>query len=391
MDNCIPIKGILPSHFLALILTLVSLCLSAQAAVKTEQWGKTPEGTTVRLFTLTDETLCVRLTEYGARIVSLEAPDKYGHTADIVLGYSNLEQYLNDPKDFFGSIVGRFGNRIAKGTFALDGKTYHVPLNNNGNALHGGTHGFSSKVWQGRAINGNAVEFSLVSPDGDMGFPGTLTVHVRYTLLENKLRIDYSSETDKTTIINLTNHTYFNLAGESSGDILSQQLQIEADGFTPVDSTLIPTGAVVPLHGTPLDFRRLTAIGSRIDVDNEQLHIAGGYDHNFVLKGAIDTLRKVAFALDPMSGRTLTVLTTEPGVQFYSGNFLNGAMKGYSGRLYEKHAGFCLETQHFPDSPNRPNFPSTVLHPGKSRSSVTVFIFGINLVEHDVRTSKSSY
>jgi len=376
MNNCIPIESNAPSYVCIVILTLVSLCLSAQAGVKSEQWGKTPEGVAVRLFTLSSGTLRVRLTKYGARIVSLEAPDKYGHRADIVLGYNNLDQYLNDPKDFFGAIVGRFGNRIAKGAFVLDGETYHVPMNNNGNALHGGTHGFSSKVWQGRAMDHNAVEFTLVSPDGDMGFPGTLTVHVRYTLLENNLRIDYSSETDKTTIINLTNHTYFNLAGESSGDILQQELQIKADRFTPVDSTLIPTGSVAPVEGTPLDFHHLTAIGLRIGAHDEQLRVAGGYDHNFVLNGATGTLREAAFAVDPASGRTLTVLTTEPGVQFYSGNFLTGTMKGYSGKFYKKHAGFCLETQHFPDSPNRPEFPSTVLHPGKHKSSLTIFILG---------------
>lgn len=355
----------------------MTLCLglSAKAAVTSETWGTTHEGE-VKLFTLTSPQLRVRVTEYGARIVSVEAPDRNGKRADIVLGYNNLAQYVNDPKDFFGAVVGRYGNRIAKGRFSLEGKTYQVPLNSNGNALHGGPRGFSSRVWHGRRVGKDAVEFTLVSADGDMGFPGTLTVHARYTLDANRLRIDYTAETDKSTVVNLTNHSYFNLAGEASGDILSQKIRLQADRFTPIDATLIPTGALAPVEGTPFDFRRLTPIGSRINADDEQLHVAGGYDHNFVLDGHSSTLHEGAFAVDPWSGRTLKVLTTEPGVQFYSGNFLAGTNRGYSGAMYAKHAGFCLETQHFPDSPNHAGFPSTVLKPGHPMRSTTIFLFG---------------
>lgn len=358
-----------------LLAALVVTGTTTSAAVTAKKWGDTPQGE-VKLFTLTSPELKVELTEYGARIVSVEAPDRSGKRADVVLGYNNLAQYVNDPKDFFGAIVGRYGNRIAKGTFSLDGKTYRIPLNNNGNALHGGPRGFSSRVWKGKVAGEDAVEFTLISADGDMGFPGALTAHVRYTLQHNRLRIDYRAETDMPTVVNLTNHSYFNLAGESSGDILGQRIRIDADRFTPIDATLIPTGEIKPVAGTPLDFRKLTAIGARIQADDQQLMLAGGYDQNFVLNGAAGTLREAAFAVDPKSGRTLTVLTTQPGVQFYSGNFLSGANRGYGGTLYAKHAGFCLETQHFPDSPNHLGFPSTVVRPGKPFISTTVFVFG---------------
>ncbi|MDE1178057.1 MAG: galactose mutarotase [Edaphobacter sp.] len=354
---------------------LLGLGTRAQAAVTSERWGAASDGE-VKLFTLTSPQLRVQLSEYGARIVSVEAPDKSGKRADVVLGYNNLAQYVEDPKDFFGAVVGRYGNRIAKGQFSLDGKTYQVPLNNKGNALHGGTRGFSSKAWHGSAVGENAVEFTLVSPDGDMGFPGTLTAHVRYTLDAGKLRLDYTAETDKPTVINLTNHTYFNLAGEASGDVLKQEIRLNASSFTPIDATLIPTGRILPVAGTPLDLRHMTPIGAHINADDEQLHLAGGYDHNFVINGKSGTLREAAFAVDPQSGRTLRVLTTQPGVQFYSGNFLTGTNHGHSGKLYRQHDGFCLETQHYPDSPNHHNFPSTTLKPGHPMHSTTIFVFG---------------
>jgi len=319
----------------------------------------------------------VLLTEYGARIVSIDTPDRQGKTADIVLGYNNLAQYLSDPKDYFGAVVGRYGNRIAQGTFPLARHVYHIPINNNGNALHGGPEGFSSKVWKGKVLGKDQVEFTLLSPDGDMGFPGALTVRVSYTLQEHQLRIEYEASTTRPTVINLTNHSYFNLAGQASGDILQQELRIGADRFTPVDSSLIPTGKLAPVRGTPFDFRRLTPIGQRINEANEQLEHAGGYDHNYVLNGNLRALRVAAYAVDNVSRRTLTVLTTEPGVQFYSGNFLDGSAKGFTGKPYEKHAGFCLETQHFPDSPNHPDFPTTTLQPGATIHSITVFEFGI--------------
>lgn len=360
---------------------LVAILVSssfAKGAVKIEEWGKTPAGETVKLYTLSDASVRVRLTEYGARIVSVDAPDRRGQTSDVVLGYNDLEQYVSDPKDYFGATIGRVGNRIAKGSFSLSGTEYHVPLNNNGNALHGGTVGFSNKVWRGSAEGHNKVEFTLISPDGDMGFPGILTVHVRYTLMSALLRIDYEAKTTKSTVVNLTNHTYFNLAGEASGNILGQRLHIAADRITPIDATLIPTGSLDAVANTPFDFRKLTAIGDRIDEDSEQLQRAGGYDHNYVLNGEPGMLRKAAFVIDPASGRTLTVLTSEPGLQFYSGNFLSGTSKGYSGTAYQKHAGFCLETQHFPDSPNHANFPSTVLKPGATLRSTTELVFGID-------------
>jgi aldose 1-epimerase len=293
---------------------------------------------------------------------------------DVVLGYDTLEEYLADTKTYFGAIVGRYGNRIAKGAFTIDGKTYEVPKNNNGNSLHGGTLGFDRMVWQGRAI-ADGVEMTLVSKDGDQGYPGTMTAHVRYTVHHNALRIDYSMTTDKTTVVNLTNHAYFNLAGEGSGTILSEEMMIAADKFTPVDAGLIPTGELAPVEGTPFDFRKPTVIGERINDNNEQLKIAGGYDHNWVLRGATGETKTAARSYDPGSGRVLTVTTTEPGVQFYSGNFLDGSFKGKSGVAYTKNSGLCLETQHFPDSPNHPSFPTTLLKPGETRHSMTTFTF----------------
>jgi aldose 1-epimerase len=350
--------------------------VTARAQVTSQDWGSTPEGH-AKLFTLTSRDLQVQIVEYGARIVSIKAPDRNGHRVNVVLGYNNIAQYVSDPKDFFGAVVGRYGNRIAKGTFSLDGKSYQIPVNNNGNALHGGPQGFSSKLWHGTAIGTNAVELTLTSADGDMGFPGTLHASVRYTLTGNRLRLDYHAETDHPTVVNLTNHSYFNLAGEASGNILSQEIRLAADSFTPIDATMIPTGEIHRVSGTAFDLRRLIPIGEKINASDNQLHLAGGYDHNFVLRGNSGTLREAAYALDPASGRTLTVLTTQPGVQFYSGNFLSGLNRGSGGILYAKHAGFCLETQHFPDSPNHPSFPSTVLRPGKAFSSTTVFIFGV--------------
>ena len=366
----------LHSVLLGSLLLAPTAAATAHAQIASQDWGPTAQGH-AKLFTLKSHDLQVQIVEYGARIVSIQAPDRNGHRVNIVLGYNNIAQYVSDPKDFFGAIVGRYGNRIAKGAFSLDGKSYQIPANNNGNALHGGPQGFSSKLWHGTPMGTDAVELTLTSTDGDMGFPGTLHASVRYTLTGNRLRIDYRAETDHPTIVNFTNHSYFNLAGESNGDILSQKIRLSADSFTPIDATMIPTGEIRPVSGTAFDLRRLTPIGEKINANDNQLRLAGGYDHNFVLRGASGTLREAAFALDPASGRTLTVLTTQPGVQFYSGNFLSGINRGSGGSLYAKHAGFCLETQHFPDSPNHPSFPSTVLRPGKAFSSTTVFIFGV--------------
>jgi aldose 1-epimerase len=354
----------------------LALTAAAHAGVTKTAWGKTAEGTPVELYTLTDADLTVTITTFGARVVSIIAPDRAGKKADVVLGYNNVGQYEKDTSTYFGSIVGRYGNRIAKGTFSIDGKTYHIPLNNNGNALHGGPGGFSTKVWTGKEIP-EGVEMTLVSPDGDMGFPGALTVHVRYELVGKSLRILYSAATTKPTVINVTNHSYFSLSGEGTGTILGDELMIPADKYTPTDAGLIPTGELAPVQGTPFDFRKPTAIGARIGEDNVQLKQAGGYDHNFVLNASGPGLHVAGEVYDPKSGRTLKVTTTEPGVQFYSGNFLDGTLKGKSGSLYAKNFGLCLETQHFPDSPNEPKFPSTTLLPGHTMHSETVFTFGV--------------
>jgi aldose 1-epimerase len=348
----------------------------AHGAVSKAAWGKTADGKPVEIYTVSDADLTVKITTFGARVVSIEAPDRNGKKADVVLGYDNVGQYESDTGTYFGSIVGRYGNRIAKGTFSIDGATYHVPTNDHGQALHGGPGGFSTKVWTGTEIP-DGVEMTLVSPDGDMGFPGTLTLHVRYTVEGKSLHIRYAATTTKPTVINVTNHSYFNLAGNGKGTILNEVLMIDADRYTPVDSVLIPTGELAPVAGTPFDFRKPTPIGARIDVPNEQLKIAGGYDHNFVLNAKGDGLHLAAKAYDPESGRTLTVTTTEPGVQFYSGNFLDGTKTGKYGVAYPKHAGFCLETQHFPDSPNEAKFPTTLLRPGQTMHSETVFTFGV--------------
>ena len=347
----------------------------AHGAVTSAPWGNA-DGKPVELYTLTDADLTVKITTFGAHIVSIEAPDRNGKRADVVLGFKNLGGYQADTKTYMGSVVGRYGNRIAKGAFSLDGTTYHVPTNDHGNALHGGTTGFDRKVWTGQKT-ANGVELTLVSPDGDMGFPGQLTAHVHYTLEGKSLKIEYSATTTKPTVLNLTNHSYFNLGGEGSGDVLNQVVMLNAARYTPVDTTLIPTGQLAPVAGTPFDFTKPMPMGAHINDANDQLKIAGGYDHNFVLNGSGGGLREAAKVVDPASGRTLTVSTTEPGVQFYSGNFLDGTVHGASGAAYGKHAGFCLETQHFPDSPNHPSFPTTELKPGQTMHSETVFSFGL--------------
>ena len=356
--------------------SLLAVSSIAHAATKVEPWGKTPAGQPVQLYTLTDSDLTVQITNFGAHVVSIQAPDRHGNKADVVLGYKDLAGYLQDKKTYMGSIVGRYGNRIAKGTFSLDGNAFHIPTNDHGNALHGGTVGFDRKVWTGHEIP-NGVDLTLVSPDGEMGFPGQLTVHVRYTLESHSLHINYSATTTKPTVLNLTNHTYFNLSGEGSGSILNEIMMIPADRYTPVNATLIPTGQLAPVAGTPMDFRQPTPIGTRIGEPFEQLKIAGGYDHNYVLNDATSGgLHLAAKVVDPDGGRTLTVTTTQPGVQFYSGNSLAGPV-GASGKPYTKNTGFCLETQHFPDSPNQPSFPSTTLNSGQTLHSETVFTFGV--------------
>jgi aldose 1-epimerase len=360
------------------VLLSVIVCangLTANSQVRKAWFGQTPDGTPVDIYTLANGKLEARIMTYGGIVVSLRVPDRRGTMDDVVLGYDSLDKYIANNSPHFGALIGRYGNRIAHGKFTLDGKTYLLPKNDGDNTLHGGPHGFDTVVWKGKAIQ-NGVEMTYVSPDGDQGFPGILTTVVRYTLEGSGLRIEYSATTDRDTVVNLTNHSYFNLAGQSNGDILKHQLQINGSRFTPVDSTLIPTGELRPVAKTPFDFHTPHAIGERINADDEQIRYGRGYDHNWVLDSEGSKLAEAAEAYDPSSGRTLKVLTTQPGLQFYSGNFLDGSITGKGGRGYGKRYGFCLETQHFPDSPNHPNFPSTELKPGENYHSMTVFEFG---------------
>lgn len=344
--------------------------------MKKSLWGKTKDGADVQLFTLTSGDIEVRLMDFGAHLVSVRTPDRTGKMADVVLGFDSLEPYLKGGNGYQGALVGRFANRIAKGQFTIDGATYQIPINNGPNALHGGPVGFDRYVWKAEEV-ADGVEFTHVSPDGDMGFPGTLTAKVRYTLKGNTLRLDYSATTDKPTVLNLTNHCYFNLRGDDQGDILDHVVELAADHYTPVGAGQIPTGDIAAVAGTPLDFRAPHGVGERINSDFEQLTMARGYDHNFVVSGPAGTLRRAARVTEPEHGRTLTVETTEPGVQFYSGNFLNGTVTGRHGKKYEPRTGLCLETQVFPDAPNHPNFPNSVLRPGETFQSTTTFTFGV--------------
>jgi aldose 1-epimerase len=344
-----------------------------------QPFGRTPEGADVDIFTLRgDSPTTVRITNFGGAIVSVEAPDRNGKLADVVLGFPHLTGYVED-RSHQGALVGRYANRIGKAQFTLEGKTYKLAANNGPNHLHGGISGFGRKVWGARVVNGahgESLELSLLSPDNDEGYPGSLNVKVVYSLkADGGLEMDYSATTAKTTVVNLTNHAYFNLAGEGTGDILGHELLLEADQFTPVDATLIPTGELRAVKGTPLDFTKPTLIGARIDDPYEQLAKGGGYDHNWVVRGAPGKLRLAARVTEPKSGRVLEVLTTQPGIQLYTGNFMDGSMKGKSGGAYTRRGAFCLETQHFPDSPNQPKFPSTVLKPGETYHEVTVYRF----------------
>jgi aldose 1-epimerase len=339
----------------------------------------TVNGAPIERFTMKNSHgVTVQAITYGGIITSITAPDRQGVAADIVLGFDSIDGYLKD-HPFFGAIIGRYGNRIAKGRFTLDGQTYKLATNNGPNHLHGGVRGFDKVVWQAEPLAGkNGVVFSRTSPDGEEGYPGTLAVRVSYELTDqNQLIVEYRATTDKATPVNLTQHTYFNLAGAASGDITGQSLMLNADRFTPVDGTLIPTGEIANVEGTPFDFRRPTAIGARIAQPHPQLKHGQGYDHNWVLNRSGDGLQMAAIATDPVSGRTLEVTTTEPGIQFYAGNFLDGTIIGKAGHVYKHRAGFCLETQHFPDSPNQPGFPTTVLKPGEEYKTSTVFTFGI--------------
>jgi aldose 1-epimerase len=353
----------------------IFLPVAAATRVTKQPFGKTPDGTAVDLFTLSNDGIEVRILTYGGAIQSLQVPDRHGKMADVVLGYDTLDGYFSKDDPYFGALVGRYANRIASGRFELGGHTYTIPTNNGPNALHGGPRGFDKVVWKAKKVRAG-IELSYVSPDGDQGFPGTLTAIVRYTLKSNALRIDYAAMTDRPTVVNLTNHTYFALGGQGSGDILGHELMIAASRFTPVDSSLIPSGELRSVEGTPFDFRRAHRIGERIEQEDEQLRFGGGYDHNWVLyNNSGGRLVKAAELYDRSSGRALEVLTTQPGLQFYSGNFLDGTIIGKGRQAYNHRYGLCLETQHFPDSPNHANFPSTELRPGQKYHSVTIFHF----------------
>lgn len=314
------------------------------------------------------------ISNYGASVVTLSVPDRNGKFDDVVLGYDSIQGYYNG-KSYFGCIVGRYANRIAKGKFQLEGKTYTLATNNGPNSLHGGLKGFDKVVWTGKQEDSSVV-LTYTSKDGEEGYPGNVTLIVKYTLTnDNALAIDYSAVTDSTTILNVANHSYFNLEGQGKGDILDHEVMINADAFTPVDSTLIPTGEIRKVAGTAFDFTTPRKLGERInDTTDQQIKVGLGYDHNYVLNGQAGTLRLAARVSAPKSGRVMEVYTTEPGVQFYSGNFLNGSEKG-KGSVYQYRTGFCLETQHFPDSPNQPDFPSVVLKPGEKFASSTIFKF----------------
>jgi aldose 1-epimerase len=350
---------------------------AAHGAVEEQPFGTTREGKKITLYTLTNSHhMEVRAMNYGAIIVSLRVPDRKGQVADIVLGHDTLEGYF-DNSPHLGGLVGRYANRIANGSFTLDGVKYSLPKNNGPNTLHGGIKGLDQAVWQGTPLKGETgVAFSCLSKDGEEGFPGNLKVRVTYSLTEaDELVINYEATTDQPTVLNLSQHSYFNLAGEGAGDILNHEVMISADRFTPVDSTMIPTGELRPVKGTPLDFTTQTKVGARIDDNYEQLVLGKGYDHNFVINRKAEGLVSAARAYEPTSGRVMEISTDQPGIQFYTGNFLDGTVTGKQGHVYKRRYGLCFETQHFPDSPNHPQFPSTVLRPGQTFHSRTIFKF----------------
>jgi len=369
-------------NLLITVLGLLTFDTVGLAGIRNTVFGNTAEGTSVELFTLKNSKgVEAEITNYGGIVVSLKVPDRNHKLDDVLLGYADLDSYRRK-HPYFGALVGRYANRIAKGAFALEGKTYKLAVNNGENSLHGGLVGFDKRVWGAKSqitAAGPALELTYISKDGEEGYPGNLAVKVIYTLTENnELKIDYTATTDKTTVINLTNHNYFNLAGEGSSTILGHELVVNADRFTPVGATQIPTGELRKVADSPFDFRTPFKIGARIDSKDEQLQVGMGYDHNFIINDYDGSLRSAAKVYEPTSGRTLEVLTTEPGVQFYSGNNLDGSLVGKSGKKYQRRFGFCLEAQHFPDSPNKPEFPSVVLKPGQTYHQTTIYRFGVS-------------
>ncbi|SER00438.1 aldose epimerase family protein [Pedobacter rhizosphaerae] len=371
--------------FAALCLAVAFTSCNSGSSTKAEattqsdssKYNTTIDGKEVRLYTLKNKSgASVSISNYGGRVVSLLVPDKNDKLTDVVLGYDSIGAYRKKGEPFFGALIGRYGNRIGKGKFTLEGKEYNLQLNDGVNTLHGGTDGFFSKVWEAKQVDSQKLELSYVSKDGEAGYPGTLNVKVVYTLKDdNALQIDYTATTDKATVVNLTNHAYFNLNGEGDSTILNHELVIDANAYTPVDSTLIPTGKLTPVAGTAFDFNKAKTIGKSIDENDQQLKYGKGYDHNFALTHH-DGKKPVAKVTSPVTGITLEVYTVEPGLQFYSGNFLTGAdHDGKGGKAYPHRSAFCLETQHFPDAPNHANFASTVLKPGETYQTSTTYKF----------------
>ena len=366
-------------HRLLPLITLSAFTMMA-ATIEKSDFGKTPDGTAVSLYTLKNSKgMEAKIITYGGAIVSLKTPDRTGAMGDIVLGYDTLAGYV-EGKSYFGALIGRYANRIAHGKFTLDGKTYSVPVNNGDNSLHGGIRGFDKRVWTAREMPGGALQLTYHSKDGEEGYPGALTATVTYTLTDdNVLRLHYLAVTTKPTVVNLTNHSYFNLKGAGEGDILGHLVMLNSDQFLPVDAGLIPTGKLRLVDGTPFDFRNPRTPGERIDDPNEQLKLAKGYDQNWILirpEMGPGMLSLAARIEEPgISGRVMEIYTDQPGIQFYTGNVLDGTDKGKGGKVYDQHAGFCFETQHYPDSPNEPSFPSTELRPGQTYDTTTEWRF----------------
>lgn len=366
-------------RFAVLAIAGLTMYASAGAAtIKKTQYGKMPDGAVIYAFTLSNAGgMQATIINYGGVVVSLKVPDRNGAMADVVLGHDSLADYQADRKTYFGALIGRYANRIGNAQFKLDGKAYHLPKNDGNNSLHGGNEGFNRRVWTPRELPDGALELSYFSKDGEEGYPGNLKATVVYRLnASNTLRIEYSATTDKDTVVNLTNHSYFNLHGSGEGDILHHLIELNANQFTPIDSGLIPTGELRNVAGTPFDFRKPMAAATHINSNDEQIKLGKGYDMNFVINHvAGGGLTRAARVTDPQSGRVLEVWTDQPGVQFYTGNFLDGTVKGKGGKAYPQHAGLCLETQHFPDSPNKPSFPSAVLKPGQTYKTATEWRF----------------